>query len=92
MTEHPVIRAFRKVLERHPGAVLLILGKKGERDAEKLIGTVRASVEENGGKVDYIVLNDRKNLQPLEKADQPAILAAAVYFGTTRLIDNVFLG
>ena len=64
----------------------------GEKDAAKLIEIVRASVEANGGRVDYIVLNDRVNLQPLEKADKPAILAAAVYFGTTRLIDNVFLG
>ncbi len=65
---------------------------EGERDSAALIEIVRSSVEANGGKVDYIVLNDRVNLQPLAKADKPAILAAAVYFGTTRLIDNVFLG
>ena len=66
--------------------------KAGEKDAEALIGIVRESVEAAQGRIDYIVLNSQDTLQPLEKADRPALLAAAVYFGTTRLIDNVFLG
>ena len=66
--------------------------KAGERDAQALIGIVRRSVEEGQGKIDYIVLNSQDTLEPLAKADRPALLAAAVYFGTTRLIDNVFLG
>ena len=66
--------------------------KAGEKDAEALIAIVRKSVEEAQGKIDYIVLNSQDTLEPLAKADKPALLAAAVYFGTTRLIDNVFLG
>ena len=66
--------------------------KAGEKSGEALIGIVRKSVEAAQGKIDYIVLNSQDTLQPLERADRPALLAAAVYFGTTRLIDNVFLG
>ena len=66
--------------------------KAGEKDAQALIAIVRKSVEEAQGRIDYIVLNSQDTLEPLAKADRPALLAAAVYFGTTRLIDNVFLG
>ncbi len=64
----------------------------GERNAAKLIAFVTDSVSANGGKIDYVVVNARDTLRPLETVDRPALLAAAVYFGTTRLIDNVFLG
>ena len=66
--------------------------KKGERSAAALIEQVRKSVEQAGGKIDYIVCNSRDTLSPVENINCPALLAAAVYFGTTRLIDNVFLG
>ena len=66
--------------------------KAGEKDAQALIAIVRKSVEEAQGRIDYIVLNSQDTLEPLAAADRPALLAAAVYFGTTRLIDNVFLG
>ena len=65
---------------------------KGERSASVLIAEVQKSVEQANGKIDYIVCNARDTLMPLESIDRPALLAAAVYFGTTRLIDNVFLG
>ena len=57
-----------------------------------MIRLVTDSVTANGGVVDYVVCNDQSTLRPLETADRPALLAAAVYFGKTRLIDNVFLG
>ena len=66
--------------------------KNGEKSAEKLIAIVRDSVSAQGGRIDYVVLNSQNTLQPLETVSEPALLAAAVYFGTTRLIDNVFLG
>ena len=66
--------------------------KAGETSAEKLKALVTESVLAQGGRIDYVVLNSQDTLEPLEKADRPALLAAAVYFGTTRLIDNVFLG
>ncbi len=68
------------------------LYNEGERNASILMEEVRKSVEAADGKIDYIVCNARDTLTPLESLDKPAILAAAVYFGTTRLIDNIFLG
>ncbi len=63
----------------------------GERDSAKLIAMVEQSVTEQGGKIDYVVLNGRDDLRPIATVDRPALIAAAVYFGTTRLIDNAFL-
>ena len=64
----------------------------GERNAATLIKLVEDSVNASNGKIDYVVLMSQESLRPLETVDRPALLAAAVYFGTTRLIDNVFLG
>lgn len=66
--------------------------RAGEREASVLVGLVRDSVTSADGRIDYIVLNSQDTLTPLERADVPSLLAAAVYFGKTRLIDNVFLG
>jgi len=44
-------------------------------------------------RIDYVSLNDAVTLENLEKLDdQPALLSLAVFFGKTRLIDNVVLG
>jgi pantoate--beta-alanine ligase len=39
-------------------------------------------------KVDYAVAVDPENLQPATRLQPPLLLAAAVFFGKTRLIDN----
>ena len=65
----------------------------GERSPAKLVGLV---VEEVGREPllepEYIEIVDRENLEPWEDPAAPALLAAALRVGTTRLIDNVFLG
>jgi pantoate--beta-alanine ligase len=64
----------------------------GERDAAALKAIVRAEIEAApADKIDYIDLMSRATLRPVDTADQPALLAVAAYFGTTRLIDNLFL-
>ena len=60
----------------------------GERRAEVLIGLVRTEVESAGGLVDYVELVSPSDLRPLARADGPALLAVAAFFGQTRLIDN----
>jgi pantoate--beta-alanine ligase len=40
---------------------------------------------------EYVAVVDAENLEPLENRDRPAVLAAAVKIGETRLIDNVRL-
>lgn len=44
------------------------------------------------GRIDYVELVDDETLAPIQSLDRKALLAIAVYFSTTRLIDNVVLG
>jgi pantoate--beta-alanine ligase len=44
-----------------------------------------------GTKLDYAQVLDAETLDTLETVDRPALAAIAVYFGTTRLIDNTIL-
>ena len=44
-----------------------------------------------GAKLDYARVLDAETLDPLTTLDRAALAALAVYFGTTRLIDNTFL-
>jgi pantoate--beta-alanine ligase len=66
----------------------------GERNASSLLELVRSAIEAQPlARIDYVSLNDAVTLASLEKLDeQPALLSLAVFFGKTRLIDNVVLG
>ena len=67
--------------------------KKGERNASSLAQIVRDRIgNEPMARLDYIALIDRDSLKPVEKiGDDETLIAAAVYFGDVRLIDNVIL-
>ena len=65
---------------------------KGERDVPRLRQElVQLLANTPGAVLDYVEILTDDALQPLEKLDRPALLALAVFFGTTRLIDNVTL-
>ncbi len=64
----------------------------GERDAAALGARVAAALRAGGGRIDYVECVSRANLQPVSRLDGPALLAVAVFFGKTRLIDNAYLG
>jgi pantoate--beta-alanine ligase len=67
----------------------------GERRAEALRVPVARALGEAGLRVDYASLADADELVPFddgENVGSRALLAVAVYAGTTRLIDNVVLG
>ena len=42
-------------------------------------------------RLDYAEIVDAENLQPVARLEKPALLALAVYFGRTRLIDNIVI-
>ncbi len=44
-----------------------------------------------GSRVDYIAIVDPLTLEPMKKIRRPALLAAAVWIGKTRLIDNLII-
>jgi pantoate--beta-alanine ligase len=66
---------------------------RGERDAAKLIAIARREIEGSAPtRVDYVELVSRARLEPVARVDAPAVLAVAVFYGKTRLIDNTLLG
>ena len=65
----------------------------GEKDVETLKKIVRDEIgTEPTAVIDYVDIYSFPALLPIEKAEQPALLAIAVKIGKTRLIDNVILG
>lgn len=50
-----------------------------------------ARIEAAGAEVDYAAVVDADSLQPVDRLRGSVLLAVAVKFGTTRLIDNVLV-
>ena len=65
----------------------------GERSARRLAEMVRTEIEvEPRARLDYVSVTDAETMEKLEKLDERAVLIAiAVQFGRTRLIDNIVL-
>jgi pantoate--beta-alanine ligase len=64
----------------------------GERDADALRALLTERVAATPGAVlDYAAVVDADTLAPVARLSGPALLALAVRFGTTRLIDNVLI-
>ena len=79
-----IFRALREAKSAYKG---------GERNALKLTEIVQKAIgEEPLAKIDYIAVVDPETLQPIDKVgDSEAMIAAAVYIGDVRLIDNTVL-
>lgn len=71
------------------------LGKelaKTEKDANKVVEAMKKNIEtEPMAKIDYVEAVDALSMAPVEKLDEPCMLAMAVYIGKTRLIDNTLI-
>lgn len=64
----------------------------GERNAARLCELARSAIAaEPLARVQYVELRSLPNLEEVETVDRPSLLAAAVFFGKARLIDNVIL-
>ncbi len=64
----------------------------GERRTEAIEAAVRQVLAEAPlGEVDYVALVDAEGLTPVESVESAVLLALAVRFGKTRLIDNTVL-
>ena len=64
----------------------------GERKADLLIKEARAMIDATPGtRIDYAAIVDFEQLQPLQRLQGKVLIALAVYFGTTRLIDNMLM-
>ena len=60
----------------------------GERDAEKLKSLIRDEID-SPTRIDYVEIVSQARLEPVSKLDEPTVAAVAVYYGKTRLIDNL---
>ena len=68
------------------------LVRKGERSAPPIVAAARSVIERTSlARIDYVELVDAENLQPVDSLGEKSVLALAVFFGKTRLIDNIQL-
>lgn len=66
--------------------------EKGERAAAALTAILREEIEASAPtRIDYVEAVPQATLAPVDTLSGPAVLAAAVFYGKTRLIDNVLL-
>lgn len=87
----PEERAQAPVLQRALGAALTAF-RRGMRSAAELRQIIVQSVAAAElAKLDYAEVVDAESLQRIERVESRAFLAIAVFFGTTRLIDNLAL-
>jgi pantoate--beta-alanine ligase len=86
--ERQAAKILYRSLERAKAAY-----KDGERNAQRLAGIVRATIEtEPSARLDYISVTDAESMEKLDKMDdRPVLVAVAVKFGQVRLIDNIVL-
>lgn len=71
---------------------LLAAKKSGKKSAKEIVDLARERISEAPlARIDYIALVDAETLQPLETVQPNSLLAFAVFFGKTRLIDNIRL-
>lgn len=89
--------AYLNSEERKQAAVLrkaLLAAKdSGRKSAKEIVDLTRKIISEAPlVRIDYVDLVDADTLQPVESVKPNSVLAVAVFFGKTRLIDNIVLG
>jgi pantoate--beta-alanine ligase len=66
--------------------------KAGEKSAKAIVDLARRVIREASlARIDYVDLLDAENLHPIEIVRPKSLLALAVFFGRTRLIDSILL-
>ena len=64
---------------------------KGLRDTKLAENKMAMMIKKKKGKIDYIAIVDKNTLEPVRKLRKGTLVALAVFFGRTRLIDNTVL-
>jgi pantoate--beta-alanine ligase len=88
--------AYLDTEERKQAPVLreaLLAAKNSEmKSATEIVELARKTISQAPlARIDYVELVDAETLQPIESVKADSLLALAVYFGKTRLIDNILL-
>ena len=74
---HKNLSAARQKIENGGLAVL-----------DSALAAARKGIEESGGRIDYVTALDVDTMEPPEADSKALLVAAAVFYGSTRLIDN----
>ena len=73
-------------------AALLAAKESGKKSAREVVElTAKLISQAPLARIDYVEVVDPETLQPIHLLKPNAFLAVAVYFGKTRLIDNILL-
>jgi pantoate--beta-alanine ligase len=72
---------------------LLAAANAGNKSAREIVDLVRKVISEAPlARIDYVEVVDAETLQSVETVRPNSLIALAVFFGKTRLIDNIRLG
>jgi pantoate--beta-alanine ligase len=72
---------------------LVAAANAGKKSARDVVDLARRMISKAPlARIDYVELVDSETLQPVEAARPNSLLVLAVFFGKTRLIDNIRLG
>jgi pantoate--beta-alanine ligase len=64
----------------------------GEKSAATLKNLIRAEIGASPlARIDYVEIVTASDLQPVDSVEAPVVMAVAVFYGTTRLIDNLLV-
>ena len=64
----------------------------GERNPEVIRNAIEQRIrKESDGKIEYIEIRKAENLEKVERINDAVVIALAVHFGSTRLIDNIIV-
>lgn len=67
-----------------------VLIAEGERSSDAIATKIKQSISsESVGKIDYVEIYKAEDLSVIEQINVPVVIALAVRFGVTRLIDNI---
>ena len=66
--------------------------KSGERDTNTILNSIRETIGSAPlARIDYVEIVDFEDLEPVNRIRGNTLIAMAVYFGATRLIDNIII-
>jgi pantoate--beta-alanine ligase len=66
--------------------------RHGQRNAGHIISKMRSLIEaKKSAKIEYIAIVDSRELKPIKTVEDNCLIALAVRFGHTRLIDNIMI-
>lgn len=69
-----------------------VMVQNGERDSGQIVDRMKEMIgREPLVKIDYVEIVDMENLDPVQKIENKALAALAVFVGKVRLIDNAIL-